>query len=274
MLPKKVFGMYLFESTRDGEAIHAAINDRSWNRGRIIHDLKAAGADIEYRDFQKYTPLLKAAERCDTESVTVLLDCGANVHSVNREGKSALMLCMQPFSGGIYNNAYDIMNKLLEKGTNIMHIDKLNRTVLHYVAMNITNDKGIMSQILLEGGDVRIVDLLGMSAIDYARKGQQGQPLGKQTLLYSAGAKYLEKICVDSTCWKDIDNYIQKMEGTIPRFILEDQLNTSFTLANICRKQIRSYLLGNVADKMSITTRVTKFIKDKLEVMYHYFFSH
>ena len=263
MLPKKVFGMYFFESTRDGEAIHAAISDRSWNRGRIIYDLKEAGADMEYRDTQKYTPLLKAAEKCDTESVRVLLDCGANLQSVNREGKSALMLCMQPFSDGLYNNVCDIMNRLLEKGVNINHIDKLNRTVFHYVAMNITNDKGIMRQLLLAGGDVRVMDLFGKSALDCAWKGQQyrtSQPLSKQrlsnyyqTLLFAAGAKYGEKIYV---------------EGTIPRFILEDQLKPSFTLANICREHIRTYLLGNVADEMSITSRVTKFIKDKLEVMY------
>ncbi len=66
------------------------------------------------------------------------------MNSVNHEGKSAIMLPMQPFLDNIYN-VHQIVKILLEWEADINQVDNQKRSVLHYVAKNITNDKGIIA---------------------------------------------------------------------------------------------------------------------------------
>ncbi len=122
---------------------------------------------------------------------------------------------------------------------------------------------GLMRYLLLAGADVRLKDDYGNSALDQARSGQdyytefpkkkQKLSLFYQTLLFAAGANY------------------------------EKQLKPKFTLANLCRNQLRMHLLGKpsvvetndninaVASWFSIPRRVANLLKKKMgiKVMYH-----
>ncbi len=128
-----------------------------------------------------------------------------------------------------------------------------------------------MRDLLLAGADVRLKDDYGNSALDQARSGQeyytefpkkkQKLSLYYQTLLFAAGATYRQK-------------------DSIPKY----QLKPKLTLANLCRKQIRTYLLdkpvavkknekmGEAASWLSVPRRVANFLKQKMgfKVMYHF----
>ncbi len=63
------------------------------------------------------------------------------MNSANLDGKSAIMLPMQPYRDRIYNTR-KIVKVLLEWKAGINHVDNRKRSVLHHVVMKITNDQG------------------------------------------------------------------------------------------------------------------------------------
>ncbi len=58
----------------------------------FVRTLIAAGANVNFRDQNGFTPLMIAAMEQDVDFVKVLIEAGANPNSRNKKGKTALML--------------------------------------------------------------------------------------------------------------------------------------------------------------------------------------
>lgn len=62
----------------------------------VVRSLLDGGANCDLAESTTgRTPLMLCAEQCRAELVTLLAERGANVNAVNKEGKTALMLCMK-----------------------------------------------------------------------------------------------------------------------------------------------------------------------------------
>lgn len=108
-------GDTLDENAGDWKALHFAVQYRS---AETIPILIANGADVNYRDEEGKTPLMRAAKNSDTAILDILLGCGADVNLADEAGMTALMYAAQ--KANIEN-----IHKLTERGADI---DARNRT--------------------------------------------------------------------------------------------------------------------------------------------------
>lgn len=101
-----------------------------------------AGADINTRDYRKYTPLhLVFSSRPDVDFVKFMIESGADVDVVNNRGQTALHL-------GVKYKCYEAVLLLIKAGADLEIQDKDGWTALHYAAhYSIT-----MVNILLRAG--------------------------------------------------------------------------------------------------------------------------
>lgn len=85
-------GDSLDEEAGDWKAIHFAVQYRSTETIRI---LIANGADVNYRDDEGKTPLMRAAKNSDNVILDILLEGGADVNLADEAGMTALMYAAQ-----------------------------------------------------------------------------------------------------------------------------------------------------------------------------------
>jgi len=91
----------------------------------IIHDerfyllkiLISNHVNINMKDSKGNTPLVYAIKKRSQQMVDYLIDCGADIHNVNKKGESIFDLCCKyynTFSNSsikIYNKIYELINK-------------------------------------------------------------------------------------------------------------------------------------------------------------------
>lgn len=92
------------------------------------------GADIEARDTEGATPLIRAAGAGNTPVVRVLLDKGAGVEPKNRNSATALMLAACECTSIDMPATLDSMKLLLERKANVNAKDKQGETALMWAA--------------------------------------------------------------------------------------------------------------------------------------------
>ena len=71
-------------------ALHHTCNSHSHHSITLLSYLIENGADINDCTNDDYTPLMVAAQKGDINAVTSLVECGANVHHRDRDGRTAL----------------------------------------------------------------------------------------------------------------------------------------------------------------------------------------
>lgn len=130
----------------------------------------AGGVYMTYKALEKFnfseafepegmTPLMVAASENDTESISTLLDEGADVNEADSEGSTAL-------HWAIYSGYYDAAAMLLENGAEPNTVDVYDSTPL--LTAVFAEDVEMVKLLLDYGADASFVDATGYTAYDYA----------------------------------------------------------------------------------------------------------
>ena len=146
----------------------------------ITRMLIAAGADIEARDYQEYTALLRAVQHGYEESANMLLDAGANIHVRDEYGNTPLLHAAYKCSAALVRRLLDagddiharnyggstalleaaqggnmeVIHLLLERGANLHCRDERRRNVVMAAAEGHRNPVPAIKFFLSQGIDV------------------------------------------------------------------------------------------------------------------------
>lgn len=141
-------------------AMFVAIRNK---KAAVVKLLLERGADKNGKDsFNELTPLMYAAAKGDTQTITVLLDSGASLTVRNRYGTDVLYMA-------ILNNKFDAAKLLITKGANPNQtLGKQKRTMLMQAAFSGRTDA--VRFLLGNGADATIRDGRKMSALEHATR--------------------------------------------------------------------------------------------------------
>jgi uncharacterized protein len=132
----------------------------------IMKTLIDKGIDINQRDNNGNTALMKAAWRCSVDNVRILLDKGADVNIKNNVGETALMSAI---AASCEDQKYiDLVRALLDKGADINARTKEGKTALMMAAED--GKIGIVKALLERGADPNEKDIYGRTALDFVQK--------------------------------------------------------------------------------------------------------
>jgi len=92
--------------------------------------------DVEYKFENERTLLHEACYSKNVEIIKFLIDFGANINAVNKNGTTPLMYAKT----NIQKEQYGILNYLVSKGASIDQKDKFNKTVIDYIAEQENSD--------------------------------------------------------------------------------------------------------------------------------------
>ena len=142
-----------------------------------------AGADINTitTDGWEFTALMWAATNGHTDIVKLLLDRGADIDAVYRDGNNALTLAAT-------NGHANTVKLLLDRGADIDHVSKYGKTVLIETARFWPRSDGNTDTVKLlldRGADINAVDTSGNTALIFAA---EYAPIDTVKLLLKMGA--------------------------------------------------------------------------------------
>ncbi|MDP4145517.1 MAG: ankyrin repeat domain-containing protein [Bacillota bacterium] len=144
-----------------------AINNCGNNYFQTIEFLVNKGADINIHHGRfSETPLhrLCARVRPNIDVITMILDKGANVNSVNISGKTPVFYCNFSFS-------IELLNLLVKYGADINARDKYNNTLLHddYIDLSDHNFEEFLKALISLGFDINSKNSYGLTPADFCR---------------------------------------------------------------------------------------------------------
>jgi len=144
-----------------------------------------SGAELEARDQEGETPLIRAASFGQTDIFRLLLQRGANISVRDQRGMTPLIAAACACAVATMNSTYDIMKILIEKGANVNVRDHDGRTAL-MLAASSPDDPASLELLLSKGADPMAKDTQGDTALTFARKGYRPE---KAVLLKKAMAR-------------------------------------------------------------------------------------
>ncbi len=97
-----------------------------------VERLVELGADINGPNRYEETPLMIAAKRNNTDTVSLLVRLGANLESKDLSDRTPL------FFAAIFNNDTNVINRLIQLGANVDEKDAFGKTAFEY----LDNNKG------------------------------------------------------------------------------------------------------------------------------------
>ena len=130
----------------------------------ITRMLIAAGADIEARDYQEYTALLRALEHGYEESANMLLDAGANIHVRDENGNTPLL-------HAAYKCSAALVRRLLDAGDDIHARNYSRSTALLEAAQG--GNMEVIHLLLGRGADLHCKDERMRNALMAAAEGHR-----------------------------------------------------------------------------------------------------
>lgn len=139
-------------------SLHRAVDEGDFATLKSLID---AGADVNARSSDEWTPLMLATIKGHTQMVEALLKNGADSNARNRKGWTALMFAVSM-------NDADTMRILLSAGANINARDKEGKTALMQAANE--NNRDSVRVLLGEGADLNLEDYAGETVLDIARR--------------------------------------------------------------------------------------------------------
>jgi uncharacterized protein len=126
-----------------------------------LKNLIAYGANVNYRDSYKSTPLMYAASMGQSNAVAMLLGAGADPNARDMWHSTALM-----YASG--RGDLTTAKILLDAGADVNERTRLDRTALIFAAG--AGKLELVQFLLSAGADPRIVDLNGDTAAELAKK--------------------------------------------------------------------------------------------------------
>ncbi|HNY10769.1 MAG TPA: ankyrin repeat domain-containing protein [Candidatus Wallbacteria bacterium] len=171
--------LLMMKGANPGESLMFAIA-----RGRVEIALYfiEKGADVNYSDKRKDTPLSYAAYYGRPEIVKAILEKGAKTSQTNINGCTPLLMAVQDTDGT------EIVKLLLEKGAITDEIDPSMNTPLMWASFNGFNDA--VALLVEKGADIHAKNNYGYNAFIYA--GYNGQ-IDTIKFLFQKGAKIEDK---------------------------------------------------------------------------------
>jgi ankyrin repeat protein len=127
-----------------------------------------SGAEIEARDDEGNTSLMRAATYAQTEAFMLLLERGAKMNVRDKGGRTLLIAAACDCAVATMNSSYDIMKILLEKGANTNAHDNDGRTAL-MMAAGSPDGSPSLSLLLSHGANPMAKDNNGKTALDYTK---------------------------------------------------------------------------------------------------------
>ena len=139
-------------------SLHRAVDEGDFAALKSLID---AGADLNARSSDEWTPLMLATIKGHTEMVEALLKNGADSNARNKKGWTALMFSVSMSDA-------DTTRILLSRGANINARDKEGKTALMQASNE--NNRESVKVLLEEGANVNLEDHAGETALDIARR--------------------------------------------------------------------------------------------------------
>jgi len=131
--------------------------------GSTLEVLIKHGANIEARDEENATPLMRAAELGQTQVVHALLEKGANVNANDRDGNTALMLAACECAVVDMPETLESMKLLVEKRADVNARNNAGKTALMWAAFAGRSEN--MPILLDNGARVDARDQRGNTAL-------------------------------------------------------------------------------------------------------------
>lgn len=182
-------------------------------------DLSTAG--IDEKDVDGRTALSWAATRGDLRSVSLLLQYGANPDMASMRGQTPLHWASQNRN----QEGPEILQALLDAGSNVNQIDYWNRTALIYASCNQDDPRGL--KVLVDGGaNLNSQDCHQRTPLGYAAKMGKSKGL---VYLHSAGA---DTGRVDIYGYPPIFEALQNNHSECLRFLLQHEPARVFVADN------------------------------------------
>ena len=198
---------------QDDAAVHGAAEGGDT---ALVEFLLARGADVNARGCSP--ALHRAARNSHLDTMKVLLANGANVHSCNDEGETALHYAARK-EGGM---AVDSILLLLTHGAEVDAANKAGQTPLLIALKEIIGrdyDEAVVRTLLAHGADVNATDADGCAPLHYA---VNYKPPAVVELLLSRGADPTAASRSGQTPIAKVVNYEREDEEAV-RSLLRDQ---------------------------------------------------
>jgi uncharacterized protein len=144
----------------------AAASEPPWvSNVRMLLD---SGVNVEARDEEGETPLMRAASYGQTEIFELLLARGARINVRDNRGTTPLIAAACACALATMNDTYDIIKALLEKGANVNARTRDGTTAL-MMAAGSPDDAASVKLLLSKGADPMAKDNQGKTAITFAK---------------------------------------------------------------------------------------------------------
>jgi len=108
-----------------------------------VRELKALGADVNYKNRDGETPLAFAAAWNQLDAAKLLLSLGANPNIPDKIGGTALMLAVQ-------HGSKDLVDLLLQHGADVNAIDGAGNTVLNHADWRDDSHRTAVRKLILK----------------------------------------------------------------------------------------------------------------------------
>jgi ankyrin repeat protein len=148
------------------EQTAAAVPEAPWVKS--VRRLLDSGANIEAKDEEGDTPLIRAASFGQTETFELLLERGAKINVRDKRGMTPLIAAACACAVATMNSTYDIMRILLEKGTDVNARTRDGTTAL-MMAAGSPDDPASVKLLLSRGADPMAKNHQGRTAMTFAK---------------------------------------------------------------------------------------------------------
>lgn len=146
-----------------GTLLHYAVNYRKL---AFVKYFVSLGADIESTLGTGHSPLYEAILSRSTTIAQYLIDNGANVHTVDANGRNLFYAITKMRYGDRSTMKVKLLDFLLSLGLDVNEKDRWNRTILYELVQ--WNEPKVLNRLLEGGAEVNIEDIYGYTPLHVA----------------------------------------------------------------------------------------------------------